>query len=47
MRTAVRIVADAKGEFVVHPDASATEYGIVRPNASATEYGLKAYPFDS
>jgi hypothetical protein len=51
--------ADAKGEFIVHPnasateygvvhsDASATEYGIVRPDASATEYGLKAYPFDS
>ncbi|MFI9386788.1 hypothetical protein [Kutzneria sp. NPDC052558] len=32
-------VPNAQGEFIVHPDASATEYGVV-PAASATEYGI-------
>jgi Flp pilus assembly pilin Flp len=32
--------ADAKGEFTVHPDASATEYGVVHSDATAIEYGL-------
>jgi hypothetical protein len=38
--------ADAKGEFIVHPDASATEYGLLvmgqyHSDATAIEYGIE------
>ena len=30
----------AQGGAVVHPDATAVEYGVVQPDATAIEYGL-------